>query len=224
MSIRCHACRGRHDSIQQIKVCSANQAGQTRCKHDLDIGQCVTCAAWNTRRGVRIVASTYPGPEWIQDLFEDSLASGICSLCSDALLLGQQIAVRVGFRNWAHEECFVDPGRVLEPEPQKSQREPKNPYNEVYDRTAALQLLAEQALPEAIAIEEETDFRLLKQVAADMEYELSIDLIRETIYGYSLEMLGAFEEKEASPWEDLDEEIERLEADSLVAWAEQYQL
>src|SRR5690606_41899980 len=65
---------------------------------------------------------------------------------------------------------------------------------------AALERLADALLPEAVAVEQETTILLLKQVAEDMSYDLSIDLIRETIYGYSLEMLGSFEPREESDY------------------------
>lgn len=222
MSIRCGSCKGRHDSVSQVLSC--NTQGST-CRHDLRIGQCVTCARWNRRKGYATTNSFVKNPpDWLTD--QDPLASGTCSLCGDLILQGQRIWTKKGQKRWAHRDCIVDPGRATEEPGYKSQREAGPTWNDAYDMLTALMAAAERLLPEAVEVEQETSILLLKQVAEDMDYDLSIDLIRETVYGYSLEELGAWDEREELPefFLDPDQAAHRLEADSLIAWAEQYQL
>ena len=217
---RCHVCKGRHDTIPQVRACSAANQGQPMCRHDLPTGSCITCAHWNKRRGVTLHRSTHPGPGWITDLFEDGLASGQCALCEGPILVGEWIAVRKGWRNWAHWECFTDPGTAIEREPWKSQREPDAPFNPEYSRELRLTALAESLLAEAWAVESETTWSLLQCVAQDMDWELSIDLIRETMTGMSLDILGAWEPRET----DLPTEEDMALITEMWSEYERYQL
>lgn len=227
MSIRCGTCKGRHDTVAQVLECSAAKAERSECKHGLATGTCILCASWvrrlgrskNRRIGTATTRARKPlnAPEWITELDPD--ATGLCSICGEPIYVGERISVRAGRRDWAHTDCFVDPANAAPQNELVSQREPDPEYNDAYSRIAALERLADALLPEAVAIEQETTILLLKQVAEDMSYDLSIDLIRETIYGYSLEMLGAFEPRDESDYLMLEDE-ERYLYMLLQAYAE----
>jgi hypothetical protein len=207
--MKCGNCKRDHATVAQVKACASILHGG--CKHGLDFGTCIACAAWNKRRGTRSFKAQKP-VDWGWELGQ----SGLCSTCNLPTFVGETIFTRTGQKRWSHRFCFCDPGAVLAEEPQKSQREP-DPEFRGDGRLERLMSAAEDLLAEAIAEEEATTILLLQQVAADMDYDLSIDLIRETIYGYSLEQLGAWEpiDAETEEWEELASLMERQ---SQTAW------
>lgn len=218
MAIRCGNCKGRHDTVMQVLECSALQP----CKHGLAPRTCITCASWNRRRGFAHTRSFVKNPpQWLTDT--DLKASGTCAICLDVIVQGQEIWTRRGRKQWAHRDCITDPGAATAEPLLKSQREPDPEYNDAYSRIAALERAADDLLAEAIEVEQETDILCLKQVAQDMDYHLSIDLIRETIFGYDLEMLGAWEPQDESDFVLMDEDDVaslQAQADLMLAYSD----
>ena len=206
--IKCPHCKDSHKTVAQVRTCAIPP-----CRHDLPAGQCITCAPYNHRFGGREVTSTWPPqPRW-----DDPEITGFCSICRTPIYVKDRICNRHGSPRWAHKPCFADPGRIIEDQQAYRNQDADNPfhYSEVPDQLSELLATADALLPEVIGEEAATTVPLLKQVAQDMDYDLSIALIQETIYGYDLEQLGAWEPRD--PDVDL-EDIPALEALAERTW------